>query len=388
MTDNNKFTSFDTIAVHAGVEPEATTGAVMTPIFQTSTYAQDFPGQPKIYDYSRAGNPTRTALETSLAALEFAKFGISYSSGLAAEQAVIQLLEPGSHVLVSEDIYGGTGRLFRRLFARYDITFEFVDLRNLGEVKKHFRKNTKQIWFETPTNPLLRLADIAGISEIAKKHGAITVVDNTFASPIFQNPLNLGADIVIHSTTKYIGGHSDLVGGALMTNNAELAEQLKFIQFATGSVNSPFEAFLLLRSIKTLALRMEKHNKNAQYIAQELTKINEISEVIYPGLESHPQHALAKKQQSGFSGIISIRVKGDAARVNKFLTSFKIFVLAESLGGVESLVNHPETMTHASVPPELREKLGISQNLARLSIGIEDPKDLLEDIKGALERSK
>jgi len=322
--------------------------------------------------------------EGSLAALENAQFAFSWASGLAATQAVIQLLEPGSHVLVSEDGYGGTGRLFRQLFSRYQIHFEFLDFRDTQEIVERITAKTKLIWLESPTNPLLRIADIAAISKKAKSLGAITAVDNTFASPIFQQPLSLGADIVMHSTTKYIGGHSDLIGGALMLNNSELAEKLRFIQFAAGSINSPFEAFLILRSIKTLAIRMKKHQQNALAVASALQSMPQFQEVLYPGLSSHPQHSLAKKQMSGFSGIISARLNGDLNYVMSFLTKLKIFTLAESLGGVESLVNHPQTMTHASVSEDLRLKLGITSNLIRLSVGIEDSSDLISDVQQAL----
>lgn len=380
---NQLLNQFDTICVHAGATPEETTGAIMTPIFLTSTFVQPSPGNPKIYDYSRGGNPTRTALENALAALENAKFAVSFSSGLAAVGAIAQILKPGDHVLVCDDVYGGTGRLFRKLFAKYDILFEFIDMTHEGNIEKSIKSSTKLIWLETPTNPLLKLIDIEKISLLGKKYNALIAVDNTFSSPIFQNPLELGADIVVHSTTKYIGGHSDMVGGCLMTNNTDLADQLKFIQFAGGSINSPFEAFLLHRSIKTLALRMKKHHENALLIAKEMEKISIFSQVIFPGLESHPQHALAKKQMRGYSGMISARVNGDFEKVKLFLSKLKYFSLAESLGGVESLVNHPETMTHASVPEDHRKILGITPNLLRFSVGIEDAQDLIEDIKFA-----
>jgi len=386
--DQPKRVSPDTVCVHAGVVPELVSGAIMTPIFQTSTYVQESPGHPKLYDYARAGNPTRDALETSLAALEGARFALSFASGLAATQAIVQLLDPGSHVLVSEDVYGGTGRMFRLLFARYGITFEFIDMRDLTSVAASLRENTKLLWLESPTNPLLRIVDIQGLSALGASHGALTVVDNTFASPIFQQPLAMGSDLVMHSATKYIGGHSDLVGGAVMTNNPAVAEKLKFIQFAAGSVNSPFECFLLLRSIKTLSIRMKRHQENAMIIAAALSESGDLTEVIYPGLPSHPQVELARRQMLGFSGIISIRLKGGLPRVRTFLTSLKLFALAESLGGVESLANHPETMTHVSVPPDLRVKLGISSDLVRLSVGIEDAQDLLRDIRQALEISR
>lgn len=379
---------FDTLCVHAGVEPEQVTGAIMTPIFQISTYVQESPGNPKIYDYARAGNPTRTALENALAALEGAKHAVTFSSGLAAVQAMAQLLESGDHVLVCDDVYGGTGRLFRRLFAKYNIEFEFIDMSNIDFVKAAFKKNTRMVWIETPTNPLLKLIDIESISSIAKKQNAVVVVDNTFASPIFQNPLKLGADVVLHSTTKYIGGHSDLVGGCVMLNDESLFEKIKFLQFAGGSVNAPIEAFLLLRSIKTLSLRMKKHHENALAVAHAMQETGAFSQVIFPGLESHPQHQLAKKQMSGYSGMISVRLDRDFETIKKFISNLKLFSLAESLGGVESLVNHPETMTHASVPPEHRKKIGITTDLIRFSVGIEDAADLIEDIKSVLSSQK
>ena len=380
--------AIETVVVHAGVRPEPTVGAVMTPIFQTSTYAQEEPGKPRSWDYSRAGNPTRAVLEESLAAIEGAKFALSWPSGLAATQAVLQLLEPGAHVLASEDGYGGTGRLFRQFFAKYGIKFEFIDFRDPDFVFSRMTEKTKLVWLESPTNPLMRIANIAAISRGAKSVGAMTVVDNTFASPIFQRPLELGADIVVHSTTKYIGGHSDLIGGALMLNNAELAEKLRFTQFAAGSVNSPFESFLILRSIKTLAIRMRKHQENAILVARALEEMPEFAEVIYPGLKSHPQHELAKSQMSGFSGVISLRIGGGYEEAAAFLMRLKIFTLAESLGGVESLANHPLTMTHASVPEEMRSRLGITPDLIRLSVGIEDAHDLIEDILRALKSER
>lgn len=374
----------ETVCVHAGVEPEPTTGAIMTPIFQTSTYVQSAPGEHKGYDYSRGGNPTRTALEAALAALERSRHGISFASGLAAVHAIAQLLNPGDHVLVCDDVYGGTGRLFRRLFAKYNIEFEFVDMRQPADLKSLMRKQTKLVWIETPTNPLLRIVDIRAVSEIARSHGALTVVDNTFASPIFQQPLALGADLVLHSTTKYIGGHSDLVGGSIMTNDDTLAEQLRFIQFAGGAVNAPQECFILLRSIKTLALRMQRHHENACRVAEALSAMPAFSEVIFPGLESHPQHVLARSQMSGYAGMVSVRLKGGFDDVKRFVSRLRVFSLAESLGGVESLVNHPETMTHASVPPDHRKKIGIDSGLLRFSVGIETAQDLIDDLAQAL----
>ena len=376
---------FETICVHAGVTPEPVTGAIMTPIFQTSTYVQDAPGEPKIYDYSRGGNPTRTALENSLAALENAKQSISFASGLASVQALMQTLDPGAHVLVCDDVYGGTGRLFRRLYAKYGIDFEFVDMRDANAVKSFLRPTTRMIWIETPTNPLLHLIDIAAICKSAKSVGAAVVVDNTFASPVFQSPLALGAAAVLHSSTKYIGGHSDLIGGAIMLNDDELAEKLRFIQFAGGAVNAPQECFLLLRSIKTLAIRMQRHHENAVAVAQAMSEMKGFKSVIFPGLASHPQHALAREQMTGYAGMVSARIDGDLAKVKKFFSKLKLFSLAESLGGVESLVNHPELMTHASVPPDHRKKIGITSELIRFSVGIEHVDDLVQDIKQAIE---
>lgn len=375
-----------TTCVHAGVAPDPVHGAIMTPIFQTSTYVQPAPGQPISYDYSRGGNPTRAALEGSLAGIEGAKHAISFGSGLAAVQAVVQLARPGDHVLVCDDVYGGTGRLFRRLYADYGIEFEFQNLAvSASEVKALIRPNTRFVWIESPTNPLLKVLDIQMIAEVAHEAGALLIVDNTFASPVFQRPLSLGADIVMHSLTKYIGGHSDIIGGALMLNDDALEEQLRFIQFAAGAVNAPLDCFLLLRSIKTLAIRMKAHQENAFMVAEALQGMKEFGEVIYPGLKSHPQYEIAQKQMSGFSGMVSVRLNGDFAQVTRFMQSLKVFSLAESLGGVESLANHPETMTHASVPPELRKTLGISANLVRLSIGIEDAQDLIEDIQQAAQ---
>ena len=383
MTEK-KTEAIETLCVHAGVEPEPGTGAIMTPIFQTSTYVQQGPGQHKGYEYSRGGNPTRTSLEKALAALEGAKHAVSFSSGLAAEQAVVQTLDPGDHVLVSQDVYGGTGRLFRRLFAKYGIEFEFIDLRDPALVLSRVKPSTRMIWAETPTNPLMQIVDIEALGTLAKKSGAKLVVDNTFCSPVLQRPLMLGADVVVHSTTKYIGGHSDLIGGAIMLNDDALAEQIGFIQFAGGAVNSPFESFLLLRSIKTLAIRMKQHSENALKFAREIEESGAFAKVLYPGLESHPQHELARRQMSGFSKMVSVYLDGGMERTTRFLQALRVFALAESLGGVESLVNHPETMTHASVPPELREELGINSELIRFSVGIENVDDLIGDVKQAL----
>lgn len=375
-----------TTCVHAGVAPDPVHGAIMTPIFQTSTYVQPAPGQPISYDYSRGGNPTREALEGSLAGIERAKHAISFGSGLAAVQAVIQLARPGDHILVCDDVYGGTGRLFRRLYADYGIEFEFADLAVPMETMQSLvRPNTRFVWIESPTNPLLKVIDIQQAAEVAHSVGAHLVVDNTFASPIFQSPLTLGADLVMHSLTKYIGGHSDIIGGSLMLNDDVLEEQLRFIQFAAGAVNAPLDCFLLLRSIKTLAIRMATHQKNAFAVAEALKDMSAFGEVIYPGLTDHPQHRVAAKQMSGFSGMVSVRLNGHFEQVTKFMQSLQVFSLAESLGGVESLANHPETMTHASVPAPLRQKLGISADLIRLSVGIEDSQDLIQDLRRAAQ---
>jgi cystathionine beta-lyase/cystathionine gamma-synthase len=374
-----------TKVVHAGVEPDPRTGAIMTPIFQTSTYVQEAPNQHKGWDYSRAGNPTRDALEEAFAALEGAQYGLAFSSGLAAEQAIIQILNPGDHVLVCDDVYGGTGRLFRRLFAKYDLTFEFIDMTSVKNVEAAIKPNTRLVWIETPTNPLLKVIDIEAVAKVAHNGKAVVVVDNTFASPIFQSPLEMGADIVVHSTTKYIGGHSDIIGGAVMMNDDKLYEQIKFVQFAGGAVPGPFESFLLLRSVKTLAVRMEKHDINSLAVARFLSEHSRVKEVFFPGLPSHPQHALAKKQMRGFAGMVSFNLKGTYDEVVTFLQKLKVFSLAESLGGVESLVNHPEKMTHASVPEEMRKQLGIGPNLIRLSCGIESSDDLIKDLDQALK---
>ncbi len=378
--------SFFTTAVHAGAHPEQVTGAVMPPIFMSTTFAQEAPGEHKGFDYSRAGNPSRDGYEEALSALEGAKHGLAFASGLAAEQAVAQLLNPGARVLVCDDVYGGTGRLFRKLYAKYNLDFNFIDMTSLAEVKAAAAAGPVDlIWVETPTNPTMKIIDIRAMAKIAKDKKAILVVDNTFATPLFQSPLKLGADIVVHSTTKYIGGHSDVIGGALMTSNDELHQQLRFIQFAAGAVPSPFECFMLHRSVKTLAIRMTQHEKNALAVAEFLSSHKKMKKVYYPGLAKDPGHNLAKEQMSGFSGMVSFDHTGNYSEVVSFLKKLKVFTLAESLGGVESLVNHPEKMTHASVPEELRKKLGIGHSLVRLSCGIESADDLIADLKLALE---
>ncbi|MBP7863502.1 cystathionine gamma-synthase [bacterium] len=377
---------FSTKAIHTGQEPDPTTGAVITPIYQTSTYVQEGIGKHKGYEYARTGNPTRTALEQCLASLENAKYGLCFASGLAAEMNIMYMLKQGDHVVVGEDVYGGTYRLFQRVMTKYGLKFSFVDSRDLSNVEKAITKETRMLWLETPTNPMLQLVDIQAATKLARSKGLITVVDNTFASPYLQNPLDLGADIVVHSTTKYIGGHSDVVGGALMTSNTEMYEELKFHQNACGGVPGPQDCFLTMRGVKTLAVRMEQHQKNAMEIAKLLSGHEGLEKVIYPGLADHPHHELAKKQMRGFGGMLSIVVKGGQDAAQRFMTGTKLFSLAESLGGVESLMCHPSTMTHGSIPKEDREARGITDGLVRLSVGIEDVEDLVEDIKTALAK--
>ncbi|MEM9460202.1 MAG: PLP-dependent aspartate aminotransferase family protein [Myxococcota bacterium] len=384
MKNLTKDHDIHTRCVQAGAEADPATGAVMRPIYQSSTYAQQAPGEYKTYEYSRSGNPSRDGLEAALAGIEGADHGLAFASGLAATQAIIQCLSPGDRVLVCDDVYGGTGRMFRQLFAKFGITFDFLDMSTADNVRQAYSPDVRILWIESPTNPLLKIIDIRAMVELAAQNGAMVVVDNTFATPIFQSPLALGADLVLHSTTKYIGGHSDLIGGAIMTSNPELYERYKFIQFAAGSVPSPFECFLLHRSIKTLAVRMAQHQKNGLAVAQFLESHPRVRRVSYPGLPSHPGHALARDQMSGYSGIVSFNLDGDYEQVKQVLSRLELFVLAESLGGVESLVNHPEQMTHMSVPPELRKKLGIGPDLLRLSCGIEGTDDLVRDLEQAL----
>lgn len=374
---------FGTKAIHAAQEPCPVTGAIMTPIYQTSTFVQEEPGKHKGYEYSRTGNPTRTALEKNIAELEQGKHGLAYASGLAAIDNIISLLKKGDHVISCDDVYGGTFRLFEKVKKKFGLEFSWVDMTDVNNLKKVIRPNTRMIWVETPTNPLLKLIDIKAVAEIAKQNKIITVVDNTFMSPYFQNPLLLGADISVHSTTKYLNGHSDVVGGALATNDEKIFEELKFLQNAIGAVPGPFDCWLVLRGIKTLHVRMKQHEENAKKIAEYLQKHHKVKKVIYPGLKSHPQHKLAKKQMLGFGGMISFEIKGGVEDVNKFLKNVKIFSLAESLGGVESLIEHPAIMTHASLPKEVREKIGISDGLIRLSVGIEDVDDLINGLDNA-----
>lgn len=378
---------FSTRAIHAGQEPDPATGATIVPIYQTSTYTQDAVGQHKGFDYSRTINPTRLALERQLAALEEAQYGIAFSSGMAATSAVLGMLSAGDHVVVTDDLYGGTYRLFSRVLERYGLQFSYVDMTNADLVRSAIRPNTKMLWLETPTNPLLKLIDIRGVCDIAPG-GVIVAVDNTFATPYFQLPLALGANIVVYSTTKYIGGHSDVIGGAVLTNDREHSDAIRFIQNAAGAVPSPMDAYLTLRGAKTLALRMRAHAANAQRIAEFLEARDDVEQVNYPGLPSHPQHELARRQMSGFSGMLSFTLKGPPSRAIDVAARTRVFSLAESLGGVESLITHPGRMTHGSIPAEEREARGVTDGLLRLSVGIEDVDDLIADLQTALEATK
>ncbi|HUO92898.1 MAG TPA: cystathionine gamma-synthase [Rhizomicrobium sp.] len=388
MTDSkgSNRLAFATRTIHAGQHPDPTTGAVMVPIYATSTYAQESPGVHKGYEYSRSQNPTRMAFERCIADLESGTVGFAFASGLAAMATILDLLSSGDHVVATDDIYGGSFRLFERVRRRSaGLDFDFVNFADTAAIERALRPETKMIWIETPTNPLLKLADLSAIAALAKTRGILAVVDNTFASPYVQRPLELGCDIVVHSTTKYLNGHSDIVGGvAVVGDNRELAEKMKFLQNAVGAIAGPFDAFLALRGLKTLALRMERHCANALKIARWLESRNDIARVIYPGLESHPQHALAKRQMSAFGGIVTVILKRDLAGTKRFLERTRLFTLAESLGGVESLIEHPAIMTHASIPGEIRDRIGISDSLVRLSCGVEDADDLIADLAQAL----
>ena len=382
---NDKNHGMGTKAIHAGQSPDPSTGAVMMPIYATSTYAQASPGEHQGYEYSRSHNPTRFAYERCVAALESGSHGYAFASGLAATSTVLEMLDAGSHVICMDDVYGGTYRLFERVRRRSaGLEFSFVDLNDLDAVQAALQPNTKMIWCETPTNPLLKLVDIARLSQFAKQHGLLLAVDNTFSSPILQRPLELGADIVMHSATKYLNGHSDIVGGMIVVNTPELAEQMTFLQNAVGGIQGPFDSFLALRGLKTLHLRMKAHCENAQFIAERLEAHPAVEKVAYPGLGSHPQHALAKTQMHGFGGMVSVWLKGGFPEAKRFMERLELFTCAESLGGVESLANHPAVMTHASVPVERREALGVTGNLVRLSVGVEDVTDLWSDIQQAL----
>ena len=386
MNNENKRAGLGTLAIHGGQSPDPSTGAVMPPIYATSTYAQTSPGVHQGFEYSRTHNPTRFAYERCVAALEGGARGFAFASGLAATSTLLELLDSGDHVVAMDDIYGGSYRLFERVRRRSaGLDFSFVDLTDPLRFEAAITPKTKLVWIETPTNPLLKIVDIAAIAAIAKRHGLLVAVDNTFASPALQRPLEHGADIVMHSATKYLNGHSDMVGGMLVVgDNAELAEQLAFLQNSVGAVQGPFDSFLALRGLKTLHLRMRAHCDNALALAQWLDAHPAIEQVIYPGLPSHPHHALAKRQMHGFGGMLSIRLKGGFDAAKKFCERLELFTLAESLGGVESLVNHPAVMTHASIPPERRAQLGIGDELVRLSVGVEDVADLRADLGNAL----
>jgi len=371
--------------IHAGMEPDPSTGAIMTPIYQTSTYVQEAPATHKGYEYARSQNPTRTALEAAYAEIENGKFGLAFSSGVAATDAVIKLLVPGNEVICGNDMYGGTYRLFTKVFEKFGIKFHYVNMQDVANVRQYINSNTKLIWAETPTNPLMNICDIAGLASIAKEHNVLLCVDNTFASPYLQTPLDLGADIVMHSATKYLGGHSDVIQGALMMNSQELRDQLYFIQKSCGAVPGPMDCFLVLRGIKTLHLRMQRHSENGRQIAQWLRNHAKVAKVYWPGFEDHPNYDIAKKQMRDFGGMISFELKNDSVdEAKRVLSSTKLFSLAESLGGVESLINHPASMTHASIPREERIKNGLSDSLIRLSVGVEDAEDLIEDLQKAI----
>jgi cystathionine beta-lyase/cystathionine gamma-synthase len=378
----------DTLCIHAGQAPDPIHGAVMTPIVLASTFAQDGPGGHKGYDYSRAGNPTRDALEKCFAALEGAKHGIAFGSGCAATTAILLMLKPGDHVLVGDDVYGGTFRIFDKVLKQWGLEATFMDMSDLGSVKAALRPTTRMVWIETPSNPMLKIFDIAGIAELAKKQGASLVVDNTFATPILQQPLALGATMAVHSTTKYLNGHSDVVGGCVMTSDDAIAESLHFLQKSTGAVPSPFDCYLVLRGLKTLAVRMERHSKSARALAEWLKAHPQVTRVLYPGLASHKGHELAARQMKSQGGMISFDLKGGLPASRAFLTALRIFACAESLGGVESLAEHPAIMTHASLTPEGRRALGIGDGLLRLSVGLEDAGDLRDDLERGFAAAK
>ena len=379
---------FATQAIHAGQRPDPTTGAVMTPVYFTSTYAQASPGVHKGYEYSRTQNPTRDALQGCLAALEGAEHALAFASGLAATDAVLHLLDAGDHVLASDDVYGGTFRIFDKVFRRLGLTFSWVDMSDPRQVERGLQKNTRLVWIESPTNPMLKIVDLAAVAKLARAAGATTVVDNTFATPFFQRPLEHGIDLVAHSTTKYLNGHSDVVGGAVMTSDAALHERLKFLQNAVGGVPGPMDSFLVLRGLKTLHVRMERHAENALALARFLEGHAQVEKVTYPGLASHPQHALARRQMSGFGGMLTFVLRGGLPAARAFLENLELFTLAESLGGVESLIEHPAIMTHASVPRETREALGIADGFIRVSCGIEHVADLVADLEHGFAAAK
>ena len=375
---------FETKAICVGQAADQATGATIVPIYQTSTFTQEEVNKNKGYEYSRVANPTRTALDACLASLEEGKYGLTFSSGLAAEHSILSLLKPGDNVIVPEDMYGGTYRLIKEIFEPYSITFTFTDFADIEQINKSFLPSTKMVWIETPTNPTLKIFDIGAISELSHKKNAIVVVDNTFLSPFFQKPLLLGADIVVHSTTKYINGHSDIIGGAVILNSSELFKRIQLVQKSIGAVPSPFDSWLTLRGVKTLAIRMKQHELNAFQVARFLKNQPNVLEVFFPGLETHPGYEIAKKQMTGFGGVVSFKLKGGLQECNTFFKKLKIFQLADSLGGIESLANYSALMTHDYFPMELREKIGVTDNLIRLSVGIENIEDLIQDLKNAL----
>lgn len=378
---------FETLAIHAGQRPDPTTGAVMTPVYLTSTYVQDGPGEHKGFEYSRTRNPTRDALQGCLAALEGGTHGLAFASGLAAQDALFHLLDAGDHVVLSDDLYGGTFRLADKVFKRLGIEQTYVDLTDLEAVEAALRPNTKVLWAETPTNPMLKICDLAALAEICTRRGVISVCDNTFATPFFQRPLELGFDVVAHSMTKYLNGHSDVVGGALVTRRDDLHERLAFLQNAVGGVLGPMDSFLVLRGLKTLHVRMERHVENAGMVAEALVGHEKVEKVTWPGLKTHPQHDLAKRQMGGFGGMLTFVIKGGLPAARAFLKNVRLFACAESLGGVESLIEHPAIMTHASVPAETRLRLGIDDGFIRLSVGIENGQDLVDDLVQALAKA-
>ena len=375
---------FNTKTIHGGQIKEKAYGAVMPPIYQTSTYSQKSPGEHSGYEYSRTQNPTRHALERSIASLENAKYGLAFSSGLSAIDAIMKLFSPGDEIISTNDLYGGSYRLFEKVFKKFGLKFVFTDLRNLNEIENLISSKTKLIWVETPTNPMINIVDIEGLSKICKTNNLLLAVDNTFSTPFLQKPIDLGADIVMHSATKFLAGHSDVILGLLALSNDELAEKLFFMQNSSGAICGPMDSFLTLRGIKTLHVRMQRHCENARVIANYLKKHDKVDNVYWPGFENHPNHNIAKSQMNDFGGMISFTVNGNFDLVKRITSNFKVFTLAESLGGVESLVNHPATMTHASIPKEERDKIGITDNLIRLSVGIEDISDLIDDIKQAI----
>ena len=378
---------FETLAIHAGQRPDPTTGAVMTPVYLTSTYAQESPGVHKGFEYSRTRNPTRDALQDCLAALEGGTHAMAFASGLAAQDAVFHLLSAGDHVVLSDDLYGGTFRLADKVFKRHGLELSFVDFTDLEAIEAALRPSTKLLWAETPTNPMLKICDLAAIAALCRKRGVVSVCDNTFATPFLQRPLELGIDIVAHSMTKYLNGHSDVIAGALVVQREDLFERLSFLQNAVGAQLGPFDSFLVLRGLKTLHVRMERHEENARLVAESLVGHPMIEKVTYPGFTSHPQHALAKRQMRGFGGMVTLVLKGGLPVARTFLESLRLFACAESLGGVESLIEHPALMTHASIPAETRKQLGIDDGFIRLSVGIENGQDLVADLKAALARA-